>query len=58
MISNDDKRAEYPSNLSDLRQVPLAEIPALRADLGDVLHRVVPAAQPGQVPVAAFNSSI
>jgi hypothetical protein len=48
MIATDDKRSEYPSDLADLRQVPLADVPAL----SDMLPLA------GQVPVAAFNSSI
>ncbi|HLQ55412.1 MAG TPA: FxSxx-COOH cyclophane-containing RiPP peptide [Streptosporangiaceae bacterium] len=55
MIATDDKRSEYPSDLADLRLVPLADVSALSED---VLRRVVPAALAGQVPVAAFNSSI
>jgi FXSXX-COOH protein len=43
------------TDLADLRDVPLGEIPALP---DDVLRRLIPAPAAGQVPVAAFNSSI
>jgi FXSXX-COOH protein len=50
---------DYPSNLADLRSVPLAEIPGLGDDVLDsALRRLVPAPLAGQVPVAAFTSSI
>jgi FXSXX-COOH protein len=59
MIATDDKRSEYPSNLVDLRRVPLADVPAM-ADrvLDGPLQRTVPDSLGRQVPVAAFNSSI
>ena len=48
---------EMPASwLADLRQVPLAEMPGLPG-AADAVSRVV-SAQPGQVPVAAFNSSL
>jgi FXSXX-COOH protein len=59
MIATDDKRSEYPSDLADLRQVPLADVPALSENVLDsALRRLIPAPLAGQVPVAAFNSSI
>jgi FXSXX-COOH protein len=59
MIATEDKRSEYPSDLADLRRVPLADLPALSNDvLDNALRRLVPAPLAGQVPVAAFTSSI
>lgn len=59
MIATDEKRSEYPSDLADLRRVPLADVPALSNDvLGSALRRLVPASLGRQVPVAAFTSSI
>jgi FXSXX-COOH protein len=59
MIATDDKRSVYPSDLADLRRVPLADVSALTDDVLDIaLRRLVPAPLAGQVPVAAFNSSI
>ena len=48
-----------PPVLADLRQVPLAEMPALGSvTLSDALERVLPESAVGQVPVAAFQSTI
>jgi FXSXX-COOH protein len=59
MIATEDKRSEYPSDLADLRRVPLADVPALSSDvLGSALRRLVPAPLGRPVPVAAFTSSI
>jgi FXSXX-COOH protein len=59
MIATDEKRSEYPSDLADLRRVPLADVPALSDDVLNVaLRRLVPAPLAGQVPAGAFNSSI
>ncbi len=59
MIATEDKRSEYPSDLADLRRIPLADMPTLSEDVLDsALRRLVPAPLTGQVPVAAFNSSI
>ena len=47
------------SVLVDLRQIPLAEMPALGdVTLSDALGRVLPESAVGQVPVAAFQSAI
>jgi len=35
MIATDDKRSEYPSDLADLRRVPLANVAALSEDVLD-----------------------
>jgi FXSXX-COOH protein len=60
MTVTDELRPAVLSELTDLRDVPLAEVPDLDAGaLRDVLGRLFPetAAAP-PVPVAAFNSSI
>jgi FXSXX-COOH protein len=47
------------SAVADLRDVPLAELPALGMDvLGRTIGRVLPDPSAGAVPVAAFQSSI
>ena len=43
------------TDLADLRDVPLGEIPAIP---DDVLRRLIPDLPARQVPVAAFNSAI
>jgi hypothetical protein len=55
MIATDDKRPEVSSDLTDLRSVPLADVPALS---DNALRRLAPTPHARQVPVAAFNSSI
>jgi FXSXX-COOH protein len=47
-----------PPACPDLRDVPLAQLPALPAALGHVLERVMPGSQTPPVPVAAFQSAI
>jgi FXSXX-COOH protein len=55
----DEVRPAVLSELTDLRDVPLAEVPDLDAGtLGDVLVRMLPESDNPPVPVAAFNSSI
>jgi FXSXX-COOH protein len=47
------------SLLVDVRDVPLAEIPALSArTIDEALVRVLPESPVASVPVAAFNSAI
>lgn len=59
MTATDEKRSEYPSDLADLRRVPLADMPALSEGVLDrALRRFVPDSPAVQVPVATFNSSI
>jgi len=55
-----DTSEVIPSRLADLRDVPLAEMPALsRTTLEETLGRVVPGPdQVAPVPVAAFQSAI
>lgn len=51
--------AAAPEVLADLRQFPLAEMPALGGvTLDDALGRVLPESAVGQVPVPAFQSAI
>lgn len=48
-----------PSNLLDLRQVPLTEVPTLApVSLDGALQRVLPGSPVAPVPVAAFGSAI
>jgi FXSXX-COOH protein len=59
MTDSVEKRSEYSSDVADVRQVPLADVPALAGDVRDrMLRRAVPEPASRQVPVASFNSSI
>jgi FXSXX-COOH protein len=54
-----DVRPAVLSELTDLRDVPLADVPDLDAGmLDDVLDRLIPESETSPVPVAAFNSAI
>ena len=54
-----DEASIVSSTLQDLREVPLAEMPALRpATLDQALQRILPGSSTAPVPVAAFNSAI
>jgi FXSXX-COOH protein len=45
--------------MADLRDIPLAEMPALGLDiLGKTIGRVLPGPSVMSVPVAAFQSSV
>jgi FXSXX-COOH protein len=47
------------SSMADLRDVPLAEMPALGLGvLGRTIGRVLPASSSNHLPTAAFQSSI
>ncbi|HEY6493834.1 MAG TPA: FxSxx-COOH cyclophane-containing RiPP peptide [Trebonia sp.] len=47
------------SSMADLRDVPLAEMPALGLDvLGRTIGRALPASSSKHLPKAAFQSSI
>jgi hypothetical protein len=52
------RTAAVPSNLADLRDVPLADLPDLGAILDKALSGVMPDPQAALVPVAAFSSAI
>jgi hypothetical protein len=54
MTTTDDTRSEYLLELADSRQIPLEDVPTL----SDIALRRLVAPLAGQVPVAAFNSSI
>jgi FXSXX-COOH protein len=59
MVLTDELRPAYPSSTVDLRDIPLAEMPALSLDvLGRTIGRVLPDPSANPVPVAAFQSSI
>jgi FXSXX-COOH protein len=59
MTITDEMRPAVLSELTDLRDVPLAEVSDLDVStLDDVLGRLIPGAATPPVPVAAFNSSI
>jgi FXSXX-COOH protein len=59
MVPTEESRPAYASTMADLRDIPLAEMPALGLDvLGRTIGRVLPAPSANPVPVAAFQSSI
>lgn len=59
MVPTEELRPTYASAIVDLRDVPLAEMPALGLDLlGRTIGRVLPDPATNPVPVAAFQSSI
>jgi FXSXX-COOH protein len=59
MIATDEVPSTLLSALVDLRNIPLAEVPALNASLlGQAIGRVVPDSSENPVPVAAFQSAI
>ena len=59
MTVTDELRPAVLSELTDLRDVPLADVPDLDADtLDDVLDRLFPESATPPVPVAIFNSAI
>jgi FXSXX-COOH protein len=59
MVPTEELRPAYASSMADLRDIPLAEMPALGLDvLGRTIGRVLPAPSTNPLPVAAFQSSI
>jgi FXSXX-COOH protein len=53
------KQSEYPTDVADLRRVPLAEVPLLSVEtLDSTLGRLVRHSPAEPVRVAAFNSAI
>jgi hypothetical protein len=59
MVPTEELRPAFPSAMADLRDIPLAEMPALNLDLlGRALGRALPGPVVNQVPSARFQSSI
>jgi FXSXX-COOH protein len=59
MVPTEELRPACPSAMTNLRDIPLAEMPALGLDvLGRTIGRVLPDPSRDPVPVAAFQSSI
>ncbi len=59
MVPTEELRPAFPSAMADLRDIPLAEMPALSLDqLGRVLGRVLPGPVANPMPSGAFQSSI
>jgi FXSXX-COOH protein len=59
MVPTRDLRSPLLSNVADLRDVPLAEMPALAlSQLDRTIGRVLPAPATKSVPVAAFQSAL
>lgn len=60
ITADDDKdRSVYPTDVADLRRIPLAEVPQLSArTIDSALSRLVSRSPSEHVPVAAFNSAI
>ena len=59
MVPTEELRPAYASAMADLRDIPLAEMPAFgRALLGRTIGRVLPDPSTNPVSVAAFQSSI
>lgn len=59
MVPTEELRLAYASAVADLRDIPLADMPALGLDvLGRTIGRVLPGPSVNPVPVAAFQSSI
>lgn len=59
MVPTEELRPAYASAMTNLRDIPLAEMPALGLGvLGRTIDRVLPDSSTNPVPVAAFQSSI
>jgi FXSXX-COOH protein len=57
VITTEERPTAIPSKLTDLRGIPLDEMPELNAGiLGEAIKRILP--ESPSVPVAAFNSAI
>lgn len=56
MNITDEKQSEVPSNVRDLRDVPLSDVSDL--DRESIIRRLLPETPVERVPVARFNSSI
>jgi FXSXX-COOH protein len=59
MVPTEELRPAYPSSMADLRDIPLADLPALGlAVLGRTIGRLLPELSSNHLPKAAFQSSI
>jgi FXSXX-COOH protein len=59
MVPTEELRPAHSSAMADLRDIPLAEMPALGLDvLGRTIGRVLPHPSSNYVPMGAFQSSI
>ena len=59
MVPTEELRPAYRPSMADLRDIPLAEMPALGLDvLGRTIGRALPDPSANRVPMAAFQSSI
>jgi FXSXX-COOH protein len=59
MVPTQELRPAYELASAELRDIPLAEMPAFGLDLlGRTIGRLLPDASTNPVPVAAFQSSI
>jgi FXSXX-COOH protein len=59
MAATDVKDRELTSDVADLREVPLENIPLLDTEtLDSAVRRLIPDSVARPVPVAAFNSAI
>lgn len=59
MQTTEDISTTVSSELADLRDVPLAEMPALSmVTLHEALGRVIPVPQAAAMPAAVFQSAI
>ncbi len=59
MVPTEELRPAFSSAPADLRDIPLAEMPALGSNvLGRTIGRVLPDPSANPVPAAAFQSAI
>lgn len=59
MVPNEELRPAFSSAMADLRDIPLAEMPALGSNvLGRTIGRVLPDPSANPVQAAAFQSAI
>jgi FXSXX-COOH protein len=59
MILTEELRPAVSSDMADLRDIPLSELPALGADtLGRMIGRVLPVSSAPPMLTAAFQSAL
>jgi len=59
MVPTEELRPAHSSAMADLRDIPLAEMPALGLDvLARTIGRALPGTSPAPLPVGTFQSSI